>query len=98
MDRLSVREPNCGPLPLPTGEETLEELREMILRFTVTCPSNQNHPHCPFRSMSTLSDGLLKDLVSKIPRENCLGLFELERQCRDQAETSGRPAREEMTP
>ena len=77
-------------MSLITGEETLEELRNMIVELSEACPSGWNQPHSPFQILSGLSYASLTNLVKNLPRESCLNLFELELESRSQAESLGR--------
>ena len=74
-------------MSLLAGDETLEELREMIIEFSEACPIGRNHPYCPFRILSGLSYDSLTNLVSTMSRDTCIALFEQELKCRSQAET-----------
>ena len=78
------------PLSLITGQETVEELREMIIAFAEACPTGQNHIFCPFRILSGLSYDSLTNLVRHISRESCVGLFEQELACRSRADAACR--------
>jgi len=70
---------------LITGQETLEELRNLIIQFSQACPAKQTHFQCPFFIIGTLSYASLTKLVNNFPREACLDLFQMEWNCRSQA-------------
>jgi hypothetical protein len=89
--RMIARDPQGKCFPLPTGTETVEELREMIIFFCQACPAGQNHLHCPFRTMSGLSYHAMTGLVKNLPHQSCLNLFELEFDCRSREDSSCHP-------
>lgn len=72
-------------MSLITGQETLEELRNLIIQFSQACPAKQTHFQCPFFIIGTLSYASLTKLVNNFPREACLDLFQMEWNCRSQA-------------
>ena len=80
--RLAARGPEGELLPLITGQESLEELRQMIIRFSHVCPAKQIHMECPFHIIGTLSHTSLAALVNGLTREACVNLFQLELDCR----------------
>src|ERR1017187_8979117 len=84
--RVAARGPQGEHLSLISGNETLEELKSLILFLCQECPAGQNHPHCPFRVMSGLSHASVTRLVKGMPRESCENLLELELNCRSQNE------------
>ena len=85
QNRLAARGPNGEPLALITGKESLEELKSMVLQFSQACPAKQASLECPFHIMGTLSHATLTTLVESLSRETCLDLFQMELDCRSQA-------------
>lgn len=80
--RLAARGPEGVFLPLVAGQESLEELRQMVIEFCHVCPAKQIHLECPFRIMGTLAHDSLAALVNSLTREACVNLFQLELECR----------------
>lgn len=70
-------------LPAITGDESLEDLREMILHMSEACPLGQNCMYCPFRIMQGLSSTTLEELITGLDRLGCLDLFAMEHACRN---------------
>ena len=64
------------------GKESDQELRKLIIEIVLQCPQGETHFHCPFRILSGLSHDSLTTLVKTMPRNACLSLFEMERECR----------------
>ena len=83
---------NGKQLSLLAGTETLDELKYLILQLTRECPAQRNHPHCPFRLLAGLSYGSAVRMINDMSRETCLNLFELELNCRSQAQPPDRPS------
>ena len=71
--------------PLITGQETLSELRQLIIDYSQASPANQMFQTGPFHIMGTLSLASLTTLVNSLSREACLDLFKMEQNCRAQA-------------
>lgn len=95
--RMEARGPLGEHLSLITGQETLEELKSMIIYLSQECPVHKSHPHCPFRVMSGLSYSSVTLLVKGMPHESCVNLFELELNYRSKGDQPSHPA-EEQTP
>jgi hypothetical protein len=87
-DRLTARGPGGEPLSLLTGQETLAELRNLIIQFSRECPEGRRNPGCPFCMMSGLTDASLTNVVNRLSREACVDLFQMELDRRSQAEAS----------
>lgn len=87
QERLAARGPEGKPLSLLTGQETLAELRNMIVELSREGPTGLENPGCPFRMMSGLTYASLTNLVNHMPREACVDLFEMELNCRSKANT-----------
>jgi hypothetical protein len=85
-ERVKARGPNGECLSLLIGDEPLADLRVMVMEMSQLCPAGKNHEYCPFRVLSGLSYATLTKLIENMPRESCLNLFELELNCRAQAE------------
>ena len=83
--RLLKKDAQGNPLSLIAGQESLEELRKLIIEFSQACPAKQKHLQCPFFIMSSLSYGSLTNVVNNLPRAACLDLFQMELDCRTQA-------------
>ncbi|MEI8289463.1 MAG: hypothetical protein WCH99_08305 [Verrucomicrobiota bacterium] len=81
-DRSAAREPKDELLPLISGHESLEELRQMIIQFSLACQANENRTECPFHIMGTLSYSSLSTLVNSLTRTACVDLFQLELESR----------------
>ncbi len=84
QERLAACGPQGQALSLITGQESLEQLRELIIQYAASCPANETHLVCPFHIMGTLSYSSLTTLVNRLPRQACLDLFEMEQRCRSQ--------------
>lgn len=82
QSRLAARGPASEPLPLITGQESLEELRRMVIQFSHACPAKQIHLECPFHIMGTLSHDSLASFVNSLTRQACVNLFQMELECR----------------
>jgi|GEM_PF-2161921 len=71
-----------GPLPLITGEESLTELRKMIIRYSEAAQQTsepwKSSLKSPFIVMGTLSYASLNALVNSLSRKACLELFRME--------------------
>ncbi len=80
--------------PLPAGQETLEELRELILQLALIGPAQHSQPTCPFRILSNLTYASLTHLVAGMSRETCLHLFDGEEPCICQTHLSAGPPAE----
>ena len=91
QDRLAARGPNGEPLTWITGQESLEELRQMIIQFSNSCPAKQTHLECPFHIMGTLSHASMTTLVESLSHESCLALFQMELECRSQINNPCQP-------
>jgi hypothetical protein len=66
-----------------TGEETDDELRELIFCLAERCPVGKKHPHCPFCMLGGLSLNSLRTYATSLNRRALLDLFDLERNCRN---------------
>lgn len=73
--------PAGEPLTLITGQESLEELRNIIIKFSEAGSGRQTHLHGPFRLMGSLSHDSLRTLVNGLTRKACLDLFQMEQNC-----------------
>jgi len=93
--RLGARGPDGEPLLLITGQESLAELRQMIIEFSYACPKKQIHLECPFHILGTLSHTSLASFVNGFSREACVDLFQMERECRSLAATPCAPKSQE---
>lgn len=73
-----------------TGQESVEELREMIIRFSMKCVASPGHNNVssPFRILSGPSYASLTSFVQRIPRNACVRLIEDELVCRFQAKAT----------
>jgi hypothetical protein len=67
---------------LISGDEPVEELRQLIAKFAYRCPLGQNHERCPFRMFGLLSFSVRETLINEMHRDACLHFFDLERECR----------------
>ena len=75
QERMVASGPGEEPWSLLTGQETLAELRNLIVRFSQACPTEQRHFGCPFCILSGLSYASLTNLVRDLSQEVCLDLF-----------------------
>ena len=91
QNRLSTRGPGGEALSLITGQESLDELRKLIIEFSQACPAKQTHLPCPFHIMGTLSHDSLASLANNLSRESCLELFQMEQDCRSQTTAPCQP-------
>jgi len=80
--RLTAKGPDGKLLNLVRGDETTEELRELIIQLSQSCPAGNKHRSCPFCTLAGLTYNSLTNLVNKMPHEGCLELFEMEQVCR----------------
>ena len=87
-DRLAARGPRGEHLSLLTGQETLEELRYLIIQLSTRCRDQPNQPQCPFRLLSSLSYAAMTSMVKDLPRITCLDLFQMELECRSQPDSA----------
>jgi hypothetical protein len=83
--RLTTPGPDGKYLPAITGLERDEDLREMVLQMSQSCPLNLACLHCPFRALQGLSHASLNNAVAGLDRTGCLEFFALEYACRNQA-------------
>ena len=90
LKRMSARGLQEEHLSLLTGQESLAELQEIIIRLSERCPAGDNHHFCPFRLLGGLSHASLTCLVNEMNKATCMELFDQERICRTQAEFSKR--------
>lgn len=90
--RIAAQDPKGKALSLLIGDETVEQLRAMIIELCLSCPASNNHAHCPFRIMSGLSAGSMRNLVNNLPHKSCVNLFEMELDCRSKNENPCHPA------
>lgn len=81
-DKVASREPEENPAMLVSGQETTENLKDLIIELTQQCPWGNNHFQCPFRILSGLTHGSIIRTVQALSRESCLELFKMERECR----------------
>jgi hypothetical protein len=81
--RLGMRDANGKLLPVITGGESDEELRDLAVQFTGRCPLLQQHFHCPFRLLSGISHTALATLLSRMKHQALLDLFDMECECRN---------------
>jgi hypothetical protein len=82
--RLLAKGQDGRPLPAVSGEETDEQLRQLVFDMSGKCPVGKNHPHCPFNMLGGLSRTSLRTFVTAMNRQALLNLFDLERNCRCQ--------------
>jgi hypothetical protein len=64
------------------GNETVEQLRELVMHLTLHCPLGLHQSGCPFSILSGISYESLKQAIGKMSREDCIDLFEMERAVR----------------
>ena len=83
-------------MPLISGQESLEELRQMVIEFCHVCPAKQIHLECPFHIMGTLSRDSLASFVNSLTRQACVNLFQLELDCRSKYGTPCAPKSQEI--
>lgn len=82
-ERISTRGPDGKWLSLVAGDESEQDLRDIIRRLTNRCPADQRHPRCPFRALSGLSYDSFISVVAPMNRQALLELFEMECECRN---------------
>jgi hypothetical protein len=70
---------------LISGDESVEELRGLISKLSYRCPLGQAHAKCPFRMFGLISANVRENLINAMTREACVHFFELERECRSEA-------------
>jgi epoxyqueuosine reductase QueG len=80
--RLRQRDADGRFLTAVTGEESVEELREIAEQMTYFCPAAHAAVGCPFDRLSKLTDQSLHSALAHMSREDLLELFEMERECR----------------
>jgi hypothetical protein len=83
--QLPAKVPGGEVLSLITGQESLEELRLLVVEFSQACPVKKTNLACPFHIMGTLSHASLATLANSLSRESCLALFKMELDCRSQS-------------
>ena len=71
-----------NPLLLVNGDESVEDMKNLIIQLSEKCPLDKNHVHCPFRILSGLTTVSIVRTVQGLSRHSCLRLFEMERKCR----------------
>jgi len=71
-------------LSLISGQESLAELKDLILQVSQACRAKQTYFPCPFFITGTLSYASLTVLVNSLTRKACLDLFQMELVCRSQ--------------
>jgi hypothetical protein len=81
-NKFAVRNPLGEWVCLISGEESEAELRSLIVQIVMKFPQVEAHPHCPFHMLSGLSYTSMSTTVNALSRAACLGLFEMERDCR----------------
>jgi hypothetical protein len=81
-DRLAARGPAGEPLSLITGQESLEELRELIIELSQDSLVQPNQLHSPFHIIGRLSYASMTTLVNSLSHKACLELFRMELECR----------------
>jgi hypothetical protein len=81
-DRLAARGPAGNPLPSITGQESVEELRQLIIEFSQNSLAQSNQLDSPFHIIGTLSYASMTTLINNLSHKNCLELFRMERECR----------------
>lgn len=72
------------------GDETVEELRRLVIAAVKKCPLGRANGKCPYRILAGLGFGTMERTVNGLSREQCLGLFEMELECRSSALCEGR--------
>lgn len=82
LERASVKDSIGEPLMLINGDESTEDLKDLILQLTQRCPLGDDHFHCPFQILSGLTPASIARTVQGLTREACLQLFEMELECR----------------
>jgi hypothetical protein len=86
--RMSTRGPDGRLLAACRDDESDEELRELVLHFSLACLIGKRHDRCPFRVFSGLSNASLSGLIAGMKRDVMTDLLEEERTCRNaQAES-----------
>lgn len=85
QSRLATRGPDGLLLSAITGAETEEELRALIYEFVQSCAHKHKHEKCPFCILSGLSPDSQRSVVSKLKRQDMVGLFEMECASRNEA-------------
>lgn len=96
VQKATVKDSMGNPVMLVNGDETLEDLRDLIIQLTDKCPLGKSHFSCPFRMLSGLTPGSINRTVQSMSRESCLQLFVMELECRtahaDNCHSRSRPA------
>jgi len=82
VDRLAARGPAGELLSLITGQESVEELRELIIELSQDSLVQPNQLHSPFHIIGTLSYASMTTLVNNLSHKACLELFRMELECR----------------
>lgn len=82
IERATAQGPQGELLLLINGDESTEDLKELILQLTNKCPVGKGHLNCPFQILSGLTPASIAKTVQALSRESCLQLFEMERECR----------------
>jgi hypothetical protein len=80
-DQLAARGQAGEPLPLITGQESVEELRQLIIELAQSSLVQPNL-HSPFHIIGRLSHESMTALINNLSRKNCLELFRMELECR----------------
>ncbi|HUC86071.1 MAG TPA: hypothetical protein VL970_12815 [Candidatus Acidoferrales bacterium] len=70
-------------MPAVTGDESDDELREMVVEFASEYFGCQNDIDCPFRRLNGLTFNSLRHLLEGMDRPSILGLFDLECESRN---------------
>jgi len=86
--RLLSRGANGKFLSTITSDETVGELRALVVRLAHECPLCQHHFGCPFRSLHQLYHITLQAWLHGMSRAALLGLFELEYEARNSGLTT----------
>ena len=80
--RMTTKGPDGRYLSAITGNESDEELRELITYLVNHCHSLDERKHCPFKMLHRLPAEVRRGLVDAMRRSTMLELFETERECR----------------
>ena len=83
--RLQAKDAAGRHLPAVSGDESVEELREIAEHIMYFCPAAHAAVGCPFDRLAKLTDKSMHAALEHMSREALLALFEMERECRAQA-------------
>lgn len=63
------------PVGLFTGQESVEELRNLIILMTAGCSNSSGSADCPLRILSGLTYDSMANWVNSLSRADCLDLI-----------------------